>query len=85
MKTFTYVITDPAGLHARPAGLLAKEAAGYQCGITLAAPGGTADAKRLMAIMRLAAKQGMELTVTCNGEDEDAAAAGLEKFFKENL
>lgn len=85
MKSFTHVIADPMGLHARPAGLLAKEAAGYKSSVTITAPGGTADAKRLMAIMRLAAKAGMELTVTCDGEDEDAAAAGLEEFLKKNL
>ena len=27
MKQFTYTITDPVGIHARPAGLLAKAAA----------------------------------------------------------
>ena len=85
MKSFTYTLTDPQGIHARPAGLLAKAAAGYQSAITLEVNGAKSDAKRLMAIMRLAAKQGMELTVTCSGEDEDAAAAGLEKFLKENL
>ena len=85
MKQFTYTITDPVGIHARPAGLLAKAAAGYQSAITLEVNGAKSDAKRLMAIMRLAAKQGMELTVTCSGEDEDAAAEGLAKFLKENL
>ncbi len=29
MKQFTYVITDPLGIHARPAGLLAKQAKSY--------------------------------------------------------
>ena len=29
MKQFTYVITDEAGIHARPAGLLVKEAAKF--------------------------------------------------------
>ncbi len=85
MKAFTFVIQDPQGLHARPAGMLAKTAAGYQSAITIKAPGGEADAKRLMAIMRLAAKAGMELTVSCDGPDEDAAAAGMEAFLKENL
>ena len=85
MKSFTHVIADPAGLHARPAGMLAKEAVGYKSTITLTAPGGTADAKRLMAIMRLAAKAGMDVLVTCEGADEDAAAEGLQKFFQENL
>lgn len=85
MKEFTHVITDPLGLHARPAGLLVKAAAGYTSNVTVTAPTGKADAKRIMAVMRLAAKQGMELTVTCEGADEDAAAAGLQAFLKENL
>lgn len=85
VKEFKYVIQDPMGLHARPAGMLVKAAAGYQSKITLTAPGGTADLKRLMAVMRLAAKTGMELTVTCEGPDEEEAAAGLEAFLKENL
>lgn len=85
MKEFTHVIADPLGLHARPAGLLVKAAAAYQSTVTVTAPTGKADAKRIMAVMRLAAKQGMELTVTCEGPDEEAAAAGLEVFLKENL
>ena len=35
--------------------------------------------------MSLGVKQGMEITVTCDGDKEDEAAAGLEKFLKENL
>ncbi len=85
MKEFTHVIADPLGLHARPAGLLVKAAAAYQSTVTVTAPTGKADAKRIMAVMRLAAKQGMELPVTCEGPDEEAAAAGLQAFLKENL
>lgn len=85
MKEFKHVINDPMGLHARPAGLLVKAAAGYASKVTITAPNGTADAKRIMAVMRLAAKQGNELTVTCEGADEEAAAAGLQAFMAENL
>lgn len=85
MKSFSFVVQDPQGIHARPAGLLAKTAAGFQSAVTIKAPAGEADAKRLMALMRLAVKAGMEITVTCDGPDEDAAAAGLEAFLKENL
>ncbi len=85
MKTFTHVIQDPLGLHARPAGLLVKAAAAYSSAVTVTAPTGKADAKRIMSVMRLAAKKGMELTITCEGEDEEAAAAGLQKFLTENL
>ena len=35
MKAFTYTITDPEGIHARPAGLLVKKAAEFPCSITL--------------------------------------------------
>lgn len=85
MKEFTHVIQDPLGLHARPAGLLVKAAAACQSAVTITAPTGKADAKRIMAVMRLAAKQGMELTVTCEGPDEEDAAAKLAAFLKENL
>ena len=35
MKEFSYVITDSEGIHARPAGLLVKEAAKFQSDIKL--------------------------------------------------
>ena len=85
MKEFTHVISDPLGLHARPAGMLVKAAAGFASTVTVTAPTGKADAKRLMAVMRLAAKQGMELTITVEGTDEEAAAASLQEFLKQNL
>ena len=85
MKEFKHVIQDPMGLHARPAGMLVKACAGYASKITLTAPTGNADAKRLMGIMRLAAKQGMELTITVEGADEEKAAAELQEFLAANL
>ena len=85
MKEFTYEIKDPMGLHARPAGLFVKAAAGFTCNVTVAAPGGKADAKRIMAVMRLAAKQGDTLTVTCDGADETKAAADLQAFLAANI
>ena len=85
MKEFKHVINDPLGMHARPAGMLVKAVAGYASKITVTAPTGTADAKRLMALMRLAAKQGMELTVTIEGADEEKAAVELQAFLSANL
>ena len=85
MKEFKHVINDPMGMHARPAGMLVKACAGFASTVTVTAPTGKADAKRLMGVMRLAAKQGMELTITVEGADEDAAAAQLQAFLAENL
>ena len=45
MKEFNYTITDPQGIHARPAGVLVKEAAKYQSTITLEKDGKTGDVK----------------------------------------
>lgn len=85
MKEFTYVIADPHGIHARPAGLLVKECAKFNSKITLKKDGKSGDAKRIFAVMGLAAKKGDQLVVEVEGEDEAAAAAAIETFLKENL
>ncbi len=85
MQQFTYVITDPLGIHARPAGMIVKKASEFSCDITLKTPTATADAKRILAVMKLVAKQGTPLTVICVGGDENIAAGHLEEFLKANL
>lgn len=85
MKEFTYVITDPEGIHARPAGLLVKEAGKYKSAITLVKGEKKGDAKRIFAVMGLVAKKGDSITLKIEGEDEDAAMTALEAFLKENL
>lgn len=85
MKSFNYTITDPEGIHARPAGLFVKAAAAHPCKVTITKDGREVDAKRIMGVMSLGVKQGMEITLKCDGEGEDAAIADLEKFLKENL
>lgn len=85
MKEFQYVIQDPVGLHARPAGLLVKQAAGFQSKVTVESGGKSADASKLIKLMSLGIKQGMEVTCRVEGEDEEAAAEALQTFFQENL
>ena len=85
MKNFTYSITDELGIHARPAGLLVKEAAKFSSKITINGNGKSADLKRLLAVMSLGIKKGAQVEITAEGDDEDAAAAAIEEFFKANL
>lgn len=85
MKEFTYTITDELGIHARPAGLLVKEASVYKSNITLECNGKSADAKKIFSVMSLGAKCGNEITVKADGNDELEASLGLEEFFKKNL
>ncbi|MCI8835188.1 MAG: HPr family phosphocarrier protein [Ruminococcus sp.] len=85
MKEFTYVITDQEGIHARPAGELVKLAKEFTSSVCVLKEGKKADAKKVFGLMGLGVKKGMEITVQAEGEDEEAAAAALEKFLKENL
>lgn len=85
MKTFDYIITDEVGIHARPAGLLAKKVKDYSSKVTVEKAGKSAEAKKLMAIMGLGVKKGDTVTVTVEGDDEETAVAEIEAFFKENL
>jgi phosphocarrier protein len=85
MKSFQYIITDEVGIHARPAGLLVRAAKEVASNVTITCNGKSADVKKLMMLMSLGVKQGAEVTVTVEGEDEDSACVALEQFFKENL
>ncbi len=85
MQEFTYTIKDPEGIHARPAGLLVKEAAKYQSQVTLKAGSKSADLKRIFAVMALGVKTGTTVTITAAGEDEAAAAAALKANLQANL
>lgn len=85
MKQFSYIIKDENGLHARPAGMLTKEAKKYQSAVTISCNGKSAAAGKLMAIMGMGVKHGDNVEVTIEGTDEDTAAAELQKFFRENL
>ena len=87
MKQSTYTITDPVGVHARPAGLLAKAAKGLDSTVTVAKADGSksAVATKLMALMGMGIKTGETVTVTIEGGNEEANAAAMEQFFKDNL
>jgi len=85
MKEFKYVITDEVGIHARPAGLLVKKAKEFTSTITISKGDKSAKATALMKLMGMGIKKGDEVTVQVEGDDEEAAAAAIEAFLKENL
>ena len=85
MKKFEFTVQDALGIHARPAGLLSKEARKYKSTITLTKDGKDVNVLKLMALMGLAVKCGETVTVTVEGEDEDVCAPAIEEFFKANF
>ncbi len=85
MERFTFVIQDALGIHARPAGALAKALRPFSCRASMAANGRTADARRVFDVMELGVKGGEPVTFTLEGTDEAAAAAALKRFCEETL
>ena len=84
MQEIKYRIDDEMGLHARPAGLLVKMAAKYKSDIQLGTPAKMVNAKRIIGVMALTLKQGNEMTMTFNGEDEQEAVTAIKAFLEEN-
>ena len=77
MKSFAYVITDRAGIHARPAGTVVKTAQKYVSDILIKKGDKEADAKKLMQVMALGVKCGEEIIVDISGEDEEEACSAV--------
>ena len=85
MKEFTYTVTNPIGIHARPAALLVKEAKKYASVCTVTKGDKTQKLTQLMMLMAMGIRQGDTVTVRCEGADEETAVRELELYFKANL
>jgi phosphocarrier protein len=85
MITFNYVITDDLGIHARPAGILIREAQKYKSAVTFFHGEKKAEANKVFAIMKLGIKNGNTLGVTVEGADEQEAADAIKQVLEKNL
>lgn len=81
----SYVIKDPLGIHARPAGELAEVSKKYECNIVLRANGKEADAKSILEIMGLGVKQDDIVEVWSDGNDAKEAKAAVLKYLREHF
>ncbi|HXH32400.1 MAG TPA: HPr family phosphocarrier protein [Bacteriovoracaceae bacterium] len=73
-------ILNEEGLHARPAGALAKTAAEFTSSIEIRANGMTKNAKSIMGVMSLGLSKDAEITIVASGEDEAEALEKLEQL-----
>ena len=85
MKEFEFVVTDPQGIHARPAGLLVKEAKKFESNISVFKGARKGDLKKIFTVMALGVKQGESIKVQVEGADEEQAASAVEAYLKENF
>ena len=79
------VILNEDGLHARPAGVLAKKASGYISKIELVFSGRTVNAKSAMSLMTLGLQKGSEITLKADGADSTEALTALSLLIDQNF
>ncbi len=84
MKELTKIITDPIGLHARPASLVVKEANAFESDMKIFSNGKEGNLKSIMNIMAMGVKTDEEITIKITGKDEDKAIAAIEKVLVDN-
>ena len=74
-------VLNKRGLHARAAAKLVNLASRFQSDINLVINGEEVEGKSILGILMLGAPQGTQLTLRCNGEDEDEATEAIAQLF----
>ena len=86
MKSFNVTIQDPLGIHARPAGILARAAKALEPAVVFVTAGPkTVKAVQLMKVMGLGVRKGDTVSVSVEGGDEENALDVMKRFFIENF
>lgn len=78
-------IVNSMGLHLRPAGILADEALKFRCRISVIYREKTVNAKSLLGVLSLGIKEGISVTIECDGPDEEEALARLTEVINSGL
>jgi len=79
------VIHHEAGLHARPAALFVKTAGRFKSTITVQVGEKKANAKSIIQVLGLGARQGTSITISAEGADEAEAVAALTSLIEHNF
>ena len=85
MVSQTVKVINEKGLHMRPAGVFAKEMTKFKCNVTIDIAGKRINAKSVMLIIAACIKCGTEMTIECDGEDEQAALAKAVELVESGL
>ena len=82
MKTITVCVTDPVGLHARPATVAVSTASKFKSEVNVSFKGREVNMKSIMGVMSLGVPTQAEITISCTCEDEEAAIAAIEEALR---
>lgn len=75
--TRTVTITDPLGLHARPAAVFVTSARGFESDLKILVADKAGNCKSLLSVLKLGISQGTVVTLEANGGDEEQAIETL--------
>lgn len=79
--TRTVVVRNPAGLHARPADMVVREASRHQATIMLEKDGCRVDCKSILSLLTLGADCGTQMELSAEGADAEQAIAAIAELF----
>ena len=77
-----FKITDETGLHARPATVAVNAASKFKSEVKVTYKDRSVNMKSIMGVMSLGIPTQSEITITCDGEDEDVAIQTIEEILK---
>ena len=78
-------VTNPMGIHMRPADLLSRAAGRFQSQIEIERDGQAFDCKSIMSILSLGARQGTQLNLRASGVDAREAVEALSELFSQGF
>lgn len=81
----TIAITNPTGLHLRPAGIFCNTASKFKCRVTFRYDETIANAKSVLSVLGACIKRGDEIELECDGPDEEEAMAAMIAVIKSGL
>jgi phosphocarrier protein HPr len=79
------MITNPQGIHARPADLFVRTANQFSAHIALIKDGERVDGKSILGILTLAAEQGSRLFIEAHGVDAEKAVETLARLVEQGF
>ena len=82
MKTITVEIIDPIGIHARPASVLVNVSSKFKSNVSFKSNDKIANAKSIINLMALGAKQGSQVEIIVEGDDEAEAIEQIKETMK---
>lgn len=85
MLSKVLTVVNPSGLHLRPAGVLSQTAMKFKSDIIVEYGEKRIVAKSVLNVMAAGIKCGAEVTLICDGEDEEAAMKTMSEAIESGL